>query len=186
MKNFINDLPQQQKKILQGSRSVLIILGILQIILGMIGLSSPWMFSKAITEIIAVLFIITGVIQFFQVFHSHFIDKKKSAFDILIAILYIVAGIFMIKNPAAAVLTLTLIIGWFFTIKGAFLFVVAFRSPANKLWLFFNAAVTLILGILILSDISKDAPWILGILVGVNLIITGWTAFMFGFAIPKE
>ena len=75
---------------LKSSRSILIMLGILQIIFGFIALSTPWTASVAISEVISILFVITGVVQFFQVLHSHFGSKVKYADrSILIAILYV-------------------------------------------------------------------------------------------------
>ncbi len=47
-------------KIGASSKPILISLGVLQIIFGIIALSIPWAASKAIAEVIAILFIITG------------------------------------------------------------------------------------------------------------------------------
>lgn len=167
------------------SRPVLIILGVLQILFGLIALSIPWAASKAIADIISILFIITGVVQFFQVLYSHFGSKMKYFIGILIAILYVTAGCYLLLNPEKAVVTLTLVVGWFFVIKGAILFAECFRTKATKGWQMFNAAIILILGILILIDIQGGSLSIIGILVGINLVITGWTAILLGLSLPK-
>ncbi len=182
---MINNLNSEITEKMKANRSILIMLGILQIIFGIIALSTPWVASVAITEIISILFIITGVVQFFQIMHSHFGSKAKYASGALISILYVIAGCYLIFNPAKAVITLTLIIGWFFIIKGAIILIESFRTKTTKSWMMVNGAITLILGILILSDIQGGAIWIIGILVGINLVFTGWAALFMGLSIPK-
>ena len=171
---------------LKSSRSILIMLGILQILFGFIALSTPWTASVAISEVISILFVITGVVQFFQILHSHFGSKIKYAVGILIALLYVAAGGFLLFNPTKAVITITFVIGWFFVIKGAILLIESIRTKKTKGWLILNAAINLILGLLILVDIQGGALWIIGILVGVNLFFTGWTALLLGLSIPKN
>lgn len=184
--NILKDSPLGITPELKASRSILIILGVLQILFGMIAISTPWVVSVAITEVIGILFIITGVVQFFQILHSHCGSTSKYIIGILISVLYVVAGCFLLFNPTKAVITLTLIVGWFFVAKGVILMIESFRTKQTKGWLIFNAAVTLILGLLILIDIQGGSIWIIGVLVGINLIITGWTALFMGISIPKE
>ena len=184
--NLLNEANITVTPQLKSSRSVLIILGVLQILFGFIALSTPWTASVAISEVISILFVITGVVQFFQVIHSHFGSKLRFAVGILISLLYIFAGCFLLFNPEKAVVTITFVIGWFFVIKGAILLTESIRTKKTKGWLIFNAAITLILGLLILIDIQGGALWIIGILVGINLFFTGWTALLLGLSIPKE
>ena len=184
--NTLNDTQIDITPELRASRSVLIILGVLQILFGMIALSVPWIVSDAVAKVVAILFIIAGFVQFFQALHSHFGSKIKCAVGILVSILYVAAGVFLLLHPAKAIIALTLIVGWFFTAKGIILMIEALRTKSTKGWMMFNAAVTLILGLMILIDIQGGSIWIIGVLVGINFIITGWTALLLGMSISKN
>jgi uncharacterized membrane protein HdeD (DUF308 family) len=63
-------------------------------------------------------------------------------------------------------------------IEGAIEVVLAFqmRPDANWAWVLASGILSVILGVLIWSQWPSNAPWILGVLVGVSLLTTGlWT-----------
>ena len=100
---------------------------------------------------------------------------RDKALYFALAVLYAAAGFFMVAHPLEGTVALSLAIGAIFVVQGLFTFAYAAKARKSAM-LIFNAIVTLILGILILSNIA-GALWIIGMLVGVNLLFTGVSIF---------
>lgn len=100
------------------------------------------------------------------------------------AILYAIAGFFMLANPLAGTVALTITIGAVFVVQSIFMFAYSGKvSHSNSAMVLLNAVVTLILGLLILFNLAQGL-WIVGILVGVNLLFTG--IVLFSEKLPQE
>ena len=59
------------------------------------------------------------------------------------------------------------------------------RGEGAPGWVLFNGIVTILLGCLIWFQWPSSTVWAIGILVGVNLLMTGITRLMFGLALRK-
>jgi uncharacterized membrane protein HdeD (DUF308 family) len=59
------------------------------------------------------------------------------------------------------------------------------RGHGGSSWLLVNALITLLLGGLIWLHWPSSSVWAIGTLVGVNLLITGFSRLMFGLAARK-
>jgi uncharacterized membrane protein HdeD (DUF308 family) len=59
------------------------------------------------------------------------------------------------------------------------------RSEGASGWLLMNGIITLLLGGLIWFHWPSSTVWAIGILVGVNLLMTGISRLMFGLAVRK-
>ena len=88
-------------------------------------------------------------------------------------------------NPAAAagaVGTLTLLLASVLFIAGVFEIAAYFQIATASGWLLANGIVTLVLGGLIWFQWPSSSVWAIGLLVGVNLLMTGFTRLMLGAA----
>lgn len=151
-----------------------IALGILMTILGVIAIAAPVFTSFAAEIVLGWLFIAGSVVQVFYAFRSDRSDWPLWI-KLLLSVLYLAVGILLLANPLAGVVSLTLIIGIFFFAEGVFRVAIAFRSKANPRWgwILVNGILMIILGILIWSQWPFNAPWILGLLVGIGLLLNG-------------
>jgi len=105
---------------------------------------------------------------------------------ILLSVLYIVGGIFIVWNPLANAVSLTLLLAIFFVISGALrIYFAATHNIPNKMWLFFNGAITVLLGILIWHELPFAGMWVIGTFIGIDMIFTGWTWIMLSLAARK-
>ena len=79
---------------------------------------------------------------------------------------------------------LTLVIAAMFLAEGIFKFFMAFqvRPIQNWGWLAANGVISFILGLLIWSRWPGDSTWIIGLLVGIDLIVGGVAMIVFSFA----
>jgi uncharacterized membrane protein HdeD (DUF308 family) len=155
-------------------------LGILLIILGFVAIATPFFASIAVGIFLGWLFMIGGIVQAIYAFQH---DRRRSSliFHLLLGILSIVAGILLVVNPLAGVVSLTLIIGIYFFIDGVFRVFLAFqlKPDANWGWVLLNGILLIILGILIWSEWPFSATWVLGLLVGVGLLFSGISTIAF-------
>jgi uncharacterized membrane protein HdeD (DUF308 family) len=109
---------------------------------------------------------------------------------LLVCIFYLVAGFVVSERPVETALLITLFIAATFMVLGAFRIVSALvvRFPQWG-WVLFNGIITLLLGIVIYRHLRESFLWVIGILVGVELLLNGWSWIMLSLAIrkiPKE
>jgi uncharacterized membrane protein HdeD (DUF308 family) len=159
-----------------------IIEGILLIILGVIALIFPVIASVWVTGVIAVVFLVGGIVGWISnLARSKRMGRWICFWRLVVSTLFIVAGASMISNfrsPADAaeqVATLSLAIGIVFLVEG----VVAFfngLSHSNRPgagWAVANGVITFILGLLIVTLKFWGLLWVLGVLVGISFLFSG-------------
>ena len=102
---------------------------------------------------------------------------------LLLAILYAVAGLPMLRHPWIAGEDLTLMLAVLFLIVGLFRIAVAVldRVPSRG-WILFNGVVTVLLGVAIWQQWPDSGLWAVGMLVGIELIVNGvaWSVLSVG------
>lgn len=158
-----------------------IALGVVMIILGIIAIAAPIFTSLAAEILLGWLFIIGSVIQAVYAFRA---DRNALPVwvKLLLSVLYLAVGIFLLANPLVGIVSLTLIVGIFFFVDGIIRVVLSLRSKANRRWGWglVNGILMIILGILIWSQWPFNAPWILGMLVGIGLLFNGLAMLLTG------
>ena len=156
--------------------------GILLIILGVLALIFPVLASVWVTGVIAVVFLVGGVVGWISnLARSKGMGRWICFWRLVVSTLFIVAVASMISNfrsPADAaeqVATLSLAIGIVFLVEG----VVAFfngLSHSNRPgagWAVANGVITFILGLLIVTLKFWGLLWVLGVLVGISFLFSG-------------
>jgi uncharacterized membrane protein HdeD (DUF308 family) len=148
--------------------------GIVLIILGTIAVIVPPLATLSITLFLGWLFLINGIIAVITAINT----RKAPGFgwSLLSAIASIVAGSALIIFPISGILSLTLIIIVFFTIQGITNLIHAFKhndSSGGEGWLFVSGLANLLVAMAILIGLPMSAAWAIGLLVGINLIISG-------------
>jgi uncharacterized membrane protein HdeD (DUF308 family) len=101
---------------------------------------------------------------------------KAFGLHLLSAALYLVVGLFMLEDPVRAAAVLTLLLTASFFVGGLFriIFSLALRFPTWP-WVLFNGVVDLILSAVILSGWPGSSLWVIGVFVGIDLLLHGWS-----------
>jgi len=99
----------------------------------------------------------------------------------LIGILYMVGGIYFLMHPVRALAAFTIVLGVIFMIEGVLQIMAFFgiRALPGAGWMLFDGIVTVLLAILILAHWPSSTNWALATIVGINLLISGITRFMY-------
>jgi len=159
-------------------------LGIALIVLGTIAIGSAFYMTIASVFLFGWLLMIGGVMEAVHAFWR----KRWAGFflDLLTGILYVVAGWMMVTNPAESALMLTLIIAMFLVFEGVFRIVAALvaRYP-HWGWVLFNGVISLILGISIWRRWPYSGLWVIGLFVGIEMLLNGWSLVMLGLTAHK-
>jgi uncharacterized membrane protein HdeD (DUF308 family) len=121
------------------------------------------------------------VVGAFELIHA-FWTKGWGGFiwQIILGVLYIASGIILINQPVAGVLILTWLLGIFFIASGAVRVFVSVSNWADSGWMLLISGIFSILaGFVILSGWPMTGLWVIGFLLGIDLILhgIGWLAF---------
>ena len=145
--------------------------------IGMIAIGLAVVMTIVSVMFVGWLLIIGGV---FEVIHG-FTRRPWSGFfiNLLAGVLYAVAGVVMIANPALAAVSLTLLIAIILIVAGLFRLVVAFSTPLHhRGWLILNGVISILLGVMIWRSWPVSGLWVIGMFIGIDMIFDGWTEIM--------
>ena len=164
------------------SKTTFLLEGILLIILGIIAVWVPSETTVSITILLGILFIVAGVVQLFRLLFGR---KHPSAWTAMIsAALAILIGILLLVFPLNAAVALALFLGIWFLVHGVIQVGMAIQlrnATSNWGMLLVSGIVSIILAIVIWSGWPWSALWIIGVLLGVNLIFFGASLIALGF-----
>lgn len=103
---------------------------------------------------------------------------------LVIGALYIVGGVFLLFDPLAGVLALTLVLSIAFVVKGIAATVYAFglRPLRGWVWLALSGVASVVVGVLIWIGWPATAMWAIGLLASIELVLFGWALIMVALA----
>jgi uncharacterized membrane protein HdeD (DUF308 family) len=144
------------------------------IILGVLAILLPGLASAFFTGVMGWIAIISGIVMIVGAFQSR--PVRGFWLNLILGIFYVIAGIYILSNIAAAMLALTFAFGVLFIVEGIFTIIMAFTNRAGHRmsWLVaLNGIVTLILGIMVINRFPFSAIWLIGLYVGISLLMSG-------------
>jgi len=94
--------------------------------------------------------------------------------------LLLVLGIVILRNPAASVVSLTLLAGTLFLMGGVIRLVAAFQIDQNRGVMIFSGVVSLVLGLIVVFNLLEASLILLGTLLGVQALVDGITLLILG------
>jgi uncharacterized membrane protein HdeD (DUF308 family) len=157
-------------------RTWFIVYGIALILLGAFAIFAPGVATLAAEILIGWLLLAGGIVGAIAVFTA---GRSAPGFwsHLLTAILYGLAGIALLWHPIAGALTLTIILAAYLLATGVTKIVIAigYRQTLPKAWgwMLFSALLDAALGFMIFVGLPGTTFWVLGLLVGINLLFTG-------------
>ena len=159
--------------------------GIAFIVLGAAAVLLPQIFTLVAEQFIGWLFLIGGIILAFKCFQA----KGAPAIigSVIRAVLSLAVGVLLVAFPGEGVITLTLLLIAFFGAEGIVRIVLAFklRPTQNWGWVLVNGLINIVLAVLIWSGLPGTAVWVLGLLVGIDMVFFGLSMIMLALGANK-
>ena len=160
----------------------LIGMGILFIALGMIGIAGQTLFSFVTINLLGAFLIFGGALQFAHALKSA--GWKSVGIQIILAILYVAAGIYTWAFPIPALEVITLWLAAIFFVTGFLRLISAFqhRHFREWFWLVLSSAISILMGVLIMNGYPESSLWLPGLLIAIELLLQGWSLLFLGLA----
>ena len=167
---------------LEGKWALIAAFGALLVILGLAALLFSAAAATATVTLNGIFFLIAGVAEIGIGMHS----RRWSLFFLWVigGFLYIAMGVLCIANPTLAAAGATLALGAGLIAAGALRVYLASRLPVRRRRsvVFLAAAATILLGLIVVSRWPSDSVYVVGMLLGVDLLShgSGWVSFGVG------
>lgn len=145
------------------------------ILLGILAVALPGLFTMSVEFLIAILFIVGGVVQLARTFQ---VSGTASIIATLVgAVIYGAIGILLLIYPMIGVLSLTMLFAVIFFAQGLIQIYWGLTSQYLKRWgwWIFSGILSIVLALIIWSEWPTSAIWFIGLLVGVNLLFYGFS-----------
>ncbi len=185
MTSAAKDNPPTFEDYMSGSRNWMMATGIVMILAGAGAIIFPMISSFGVVICIAILLIIAGVTQIIHAFSY----PKWGRFLLvsLVGVVWLLAGLALFARPVEGIFVLTLVVAAAFLAEGILKTIFAFRMRPSRGWgwLLFNGIVAMAVGLLLWSQLPSSALWALGLLAGINIMISGWTLVMLASTVRK-
>ena len=152
---------------------------VLMILLGSFAVALPLATGIGVAMLVAWTIIFGGFVHLAYAFAA----ENAGAFfwRLLIGIAYVVGGFYLAIHPTLSLVSLTLVLAGIFFAEGVLRIIFFFqtRPLPGAGWVLFDGIMTLVLGVLVMRNWPDSSQWAIGTIVGVNLIVSGFTRLMF-------
>ncbi len=165
-----------------------LLLGVLLVLCGTVAFVFPIVGSAVAIDVLSILLMIAGAATFVGAFWAG--KWSGMLLQLLVGLLYVAAGFVITERPVQALLTITIFLAVSFMVMGAFRILAAllYQFPQWG-WALLNGVVTLLLGVIIFRHLPYSALWVIGLLIGIEMLFNGWTWIMLSLALrnlPEE
>jgi uncharacterized membrane protein HdeD (DUF308 family) len=158
---------------------------VLIILAGLFAIVLPFAAGIAIAVVIGWLLVVSGVFHIADAFHA----KGAGSFfwRLLVGLVFIIGGLDIAFVPLRGLFTLTFVLAVILLVQGVIGVTSWFRHRTmhGAGWVLFNALINILLGGIIWYDGAGAAVWLIGTLVGINLIFNGISRLMIWSAVRK-
>ena len=150
-----------------------LIQGVLMVIAGIVALLYPFLSSAALVLFLGWILIVSGIVQGMSLIGAQSIPNFW--LQLVSAVLSIVVGVLFLMRPGEAVVTLALLLIVFFMVEGfaKIVFSLTIRPLSNWGWVLASGIIGILLSFYLLANLTTIAVWLLGVLLGIQLICEG-------------
>jgi uncharacterized membrane protein HdeD (DUF308 family) len=160
---------------------VRVLLGIVMIVAGLLVLGDVALATLVSTIVIAALAIVAGG---FEIIHA-FWTKGWGGFvwEILLGILYVAFGVILWSQPVMGALIITYILGLLLLVSGVVRIFLSYRYWQEAGWIMLLSGIFgVIAGVIIIGRWPMSGLWVLGLLLGIDLLSHGFAWLLYAWA----
>ena len=153
----------------------LMVLGIIEIVAGILAIGGPLVAGLAVTVMVGIAFLMAGGARLVGAFMAD--SFGVGALSFLWGLVVAVAGFYFLVRPGAGLITLTLVVAMALFFDGITRIVMSFKMKPVKGWgwMLAGGIVSVIFAVMIGRQFPESGVWLVGTLVGVSLLFEGVT-----------
>ncbi len=152
--------------------------GVLLAILGLLALFTPFITGLALSILLGAALVVGALVHVAAAFSAG--SALNVVWQAVLGVVYGLVGISILTNPLLGLTTLTVLVIGFFAVEGVVQLIWAVTGSGSSLWLGLSGAVSLLLAGMLLVGFPVSALWAVGVLFGVDLLVTGISMAMHG------
>jgi uncharacterized membrane protein HdeD (DUF308 family) len=158
-----------------------ILVAILVIIAGLIAIILPIVGGIAITLLVGWILLMVGIFHLFYAFGGR--STSTRVWELLLGIVYLIAGGYLIFHPVLGLTTLTLMLAIYLLMKGVLEIIQYLQTQPRRglAWLVLDGIINVVLAVMIWSQWPFSSVWVIGTLVGISILFSGISRLMLSF-----
>ena len=159
--------------IIAAHRKWFIFLGIALVVAGILAIAFPLAGGLAVEIWVAIALVVSGVAQVVHAFGTR--QWQGFLLGLLVGLVYLGAGAVLWLNPLKGIVTLTVFLAVVMLADGILRCMLAFRIRPHSGWvmLLVGGLIGIAAAFMIWRQLPSSAFWVIGLLLGFNLILSG-------------
>lgn len=155
------------------NRGVFIALGLVLIVVGITAIAAPLVTTIVAKVFLGWVFLMAGVSQVLHAFATR--GWKGFLGELLLGALYTAVGVWLAFFPLTGIIGLTVLLAATFVADGLLKLQIGFgvRPGSGWFWMIVSGIVAIVAGVLLVMGLPSTATWAIGLLVGVNILMSG-------------
>jgi uncharacterized membrane protein HdeD (DUF308 family) len=176
----MNDATDGISSVLSGTARIGTGWGVATMLFGVLAIAAPFVTGVAVTAIVAVLLIASGVTQGAYAFKAGSFGRGLMQF--LFGGITVLFGIAMLVWPLLGLASLTMLLVAYFLVDGCYTIAAGFQVKPTQGWgwIVFSGITSIVLAVLIWRQWPVSGAYAIGVLIGARLIFSGWAMMMLG------
>lgn len=143
-----------------------------ELVLGFVLLGFPFVLGASAVWLCGFVLFVAGAVRLVQ----SVVRPVHRAWNLLAALFYLAVGVLMVQMPVFSMEIGTLGIGIALMTAGLLrLLMAAVLRSGGTMWRLFNGAVSLALGAMVVWGWPSSSLWLIGSVIAVEMIFSGWT-----------
>ena len=153
----------------------LVVLGIVEIVAGILAIAGPFVAGLAVTVMVGIAFLMGGGARLVGAFMAD--SFGAGALTFLLGLLVTATGFYFVIRPGLGLTTLTLTVAMVLFMDGITRVIVAFKMKPVKGWgwMLAGGILSVVFAGMIGWEFPESSLWVVGTLVGFSLLFGGFT-----------
>ena len=162
-----------------------IALSVLLIIAGLFAILVPSISGIAITLVFGWAMVFSGITHFIFAFKTHTTGGR--IWELLVGAVYVFTGFVLLLHPLDSLLVLTLVLAYYLFFEAIVEVIQYFqlRPRHGAVWLLVDGIITFILAVMIWRAWPVSSVWVIGTLVGISMLFSGFSRLMLSLAAKR-
>jgi uncharacterized membrane protein HdeD (DUF308 family) len=182
----VETLRRQIKDAIKTHSKMFMFEGVVLILFGLMAIALPVVSTLTIGLIVGAALLVGGVVQVV----SSFKHSRESGFwlSLVVGALAAIVGLLFLFDPSSGALSLTLLLIALFLAEGVTKIVAAIQMRdvlPNWGWTLVSGLISVVLAGILWSGFPITAAWVLGLLVGINMVFFGVTLIVMAASAKK-